>query len=79
MAFHQSGDMTVVGAADQIALPMTGNGAILDFCGSFPDGDSIDDFDRGTVRPYESAASGVWGAWTAGAQSALSSALRVLG
>ena len=43
MAFHQSGDRTVVGAADQIALPMTGNGAILDLSWPFPDGNGLDD------------------------------------
>ena len=43
MTFHQRGDVTVLGAAQQIALPMTGNGAVLDFCGPFPDGDGIDD------------------------------------
>ena len=43
MTFHQSGDVTVLGAAEQIALPMTGDGAVFDFCGPFPDGDGIDD------------------------------------
>ena len=43
MTFHQGGDVTVLGAADQIALPMTGNGAVFDFCGPFPNGDGIDD------------------------------------
>ena len=43
MAFHQSRDVTVLGAANEIALPMAGDGAVLDFCGPFPDGDGIDD------------------------------------
>ena len=30
-------------AGHQIAFPMTGDGAVLDFCGSFPNGDGIDD------------------------------------
>jgi hypothetical protein len=30
-------------AAQQIALPMTGDGAVLDFSGPFPNGDGIDD------------------------------------
>ena len=36
--------MTVVGAAQQTSFPMAGNGAVLDFCGPFPDGDRIHDF-----------------------------------
>ena len=40
---HQGGDVTVLGAADEVALPMTGNGAVLDFCGPFSNGDRIDD------------------------------------
>ena len=47
MTFHQGDDVTVVGAAQQIALPMTGDGAVFDFRGSFADGDSIDDLPRG--------------------------------
>jgi len=43
MTLHQGGDMAVVGAAQQIALPMTRDGAVLDFCRPFPDGDGIDD------------------------------------
>src|SRR5665213_2581387 len=43
MTFHQSGDVTVVGAADQIALPMTGNGAVFDLSRPFSDGDGVDD------------------------------------
>src|SRR3990172_8156602 len=47
MAFHQRCDVTVLDAAEQIALPMTGNGAVLDFRGPFPDGDGIDDLTAG--------------------------------
>jgi len=43
MTFHQGGDVTVVRAAQQIALPLTGNGAVLDFRGPFSDGDGIHD------------------------------------
>jgi len=43
MPFHQSRNVTVLCAANEITLPMTGNGAVLDLCGSFPDRDSIDD------------------------------------
>jgi hypothetical protein len=43
MTFHQGGDVTVLASAQQITLPMTGDGAVLDFCGPFPDGDSIHD------------------------------------
>jgi PLD-like domain len=43
MTFHRGGDVTVLSTAKKIALPMTGNGAVLDFCGPFPDGNGIDD------------------------------------
>jgi hypothetical protein len=43
MPFHQGGDVTVLDAAEQIALPMTSDGAVFNLCGSFPDGDGIDD------------------------------------
>jgi len=43
MTFHQGGDVSVVRAAQQIALPLTGNGAVLDFRGPFSDGDGIHD------------------------------------
>jgi hypothetical protein len=43
MTFHQGGDMTVVGAAQQVALPMTGDGAILDLGGTFSIGNGVDD------------------------------------
>src|SRR5258705_12106264 len=41
MTFHQGCDVTVPNAAKQIALPMTGNGAALDFCGPFSDADGM--------------------------------------
>ncbi|RZU40803.1 hypothetical protein BDD14_2287 [Edaphobacter modestus] len=47
MSFHQCCDVTVPGAAEQIALPMTGNGAVFNFCRSFPNGDGIDDLTSG--------------------------------
>ena len=43
MAFHQRRDVTVFCDANEIALPMTGNSAVLDFSGPFPDGDGIYD------------------------------------
>ena len=43
MTFHQGCDVTVLGAADKITLPMTRNGTVLDFCGPFPDRDGLDD------------------------------------
>jgi hypothetical protein len=43
MTFHQSCDVTVLVAAQQIALPMAGNGSIFDFRRSFADGNGIDD------------------------------------
>ncbi len=42
MSFHQVCDMTVAGAGEQIALPMTWNGAIFNLCRPLPDGESID-------------------------------------
>ena len=50
MAFHQRRDVTVFCAANEIALPMTGNGAVLNFSGSFPDGDGIYDL---TARVFK--------------------------
>jgi hypothetical protein len=35
MTFHQRGNVTVLGAAQQIAFPMAGDGAVLDFRGPF--------------------------------------------
>ena len=42
--------MTIFCAANEIAFPMTGNGAVLDFCGPFPDGNSIYDL---TARVFK--------------------------
>jgi len=47
MTFHQGRYVTVLRAANEIAFPMTGNGAVRDFCGPFPDGDGIDDLTSG--------------------------------
>jgi hypothetical protein len=80
MSFHQCCDVTVPGAAEQIALPMTGNGAVFNFCRSFPNGDGIDDLTSGlSARQPESAVSGGYTAWTAGAEPALFSTLLVPG
>jgi len=43
MTFHQGRDVTIPGAAKEIALPMTGNGAVFDFRGPLPDGNGVDD------------------------------------
>ena len=43
MTFHQCCDVNILGAADEIAFPMTGDGTVLNFRGPFPDGDGIDD------------------------------------
>src|SRR5689334_24249322 len=43
MTLYQRGHVAVASPAQQIALPMTGNGTIFDFRRSFPDGDGIDD------------------------------------
>jgi hypothetical protein len=77
MTFHQGGDVTVVRGAQQIALPMAGDGAIFDFRGSFPDGDGIDDLTT-MVSAIAGMPRGGSGAWTEGAESALFSALRAL-
>ena len=50
--------MTVADAVEQIALPMTGNGAVFNLCRPFADGDGIDDLTIGTVRQPERAVSG---------------------
>jgi len=47
MSLHQGHNVTVLCAADEIALPMTGMARSLDFCGSFPDGDGVDDLTAG--------------------------------
>src|SRR5580693_4839412 len=50
MSFHQRRDVTVFCAANEIAFPMTGNGAVLDFCRSFPDGNGVYDL---TARVFK--------------------------
>jgi hypothetical protein len=50
MPLHQRRDVTVFCATTEIAFPMTGDGAVLDFCGSFPDGDGIYDL---TARVFK--------------------------
>src|SRR5258708_20089681 len=35
--------MTILGAAQQVAFPMTGNGAILDLCRALSNGNGVDD------------------------------------
>src|SRR5271169_3386057 len=50
MAFHQGRDVTVPCSAQEIALPMTRNGAVLHFSGPFPDGDGLWDL---TARVFE--------------------------
>ena len=47
MSFHQGCDVTVLYAAEQIALPMTGDSTIFNLCRPFPDGDGIDDLTSG--------------------------------
>ena len=52
VSFHQCGDVTVLGACEQIALPVPGNGAVFNFCRPFPDRDGIDDLTPGlSVSP----------------------------
>src|SRR6185312_1233098 len=43
MSLHERRDVTVLGAADEIALPMAGDGAIFDLCGPFSNGNGVDD------------------------------------
>jgi hypothetical protein len=47
MPLHQRRDVTVLCTTNEIAFPMTRNGAALDFCGPFPDGDGIHDLTAG--------------------------------
>ena len=47
MPFHQGCDVTVGGAAEQIALPVARNGAVFNLCRSFSDRDGIDDLTLG--------------------------------
>jgi hypothetical protein len=50
MPLHQRRDVTVFGAGDQIAFPMTRHSTILDFGGAFPDADGICDLTAGVVE-----------------------------
>ena len=50
MPLHQRRDVTVFCATNEIAFPMTGDGAVLDFCGAFPDGDGIYDLTARVVK-----------------------------
>jgi hypothetical protein len=50
MSFHQCRDVTVFCATHEIAFPMAGNGAVLNFCGPFPNGDGICDL---TARVFK--------------------------
>src|ERR1700693_5819768 len=43
MTFHQSRDVAVLGTANEVALPMAGDGAVLDLCGPFTNGNGIND------------------------------------
>ena len=47
MSFHQGSDVTVAGAAEQVSLPVTGDGTIFNLCRSLADGDGIDDLTSG--------------------------------
>ena len=43
MALNERDDMTVVGAAEQIAFPMTWNGSVFDVRWTLPNRDGIGD------------------------------------
>ncbi len=47
MSFHQCCDVTVAGAGEQVALPWTGNGAVLNLCRPLTNGDGINDLTLG--------------------------------
>lgn len=47
MSLHRSHNVTVLCAAEKIALPTTGNGSVFDFCGCLHDGNGIDDLTTG--------------------------------
>ena len=47
MTLYQRGHVAVARPAQQIALPMAGNGTVFDFRRSFADGDGIDDLALG--------------------------------
>ncbi len=52
MSFHQGCDVTVAGAGEQTALPMAGNGAVLNLRRPFADRYGIDDLTLGlTASP----------------------------
>ena len=52
MPFHQRRDVTVFRATNEIAFPMAGDGAVLDFCRPFPNGNGIYDL---TARVFKDA------------------------
>ena len=56
MPLHQDRDVSVFDAANEIAFPMAGDDAALDFCGPFPDGDGIYDLTARTFKDSGSAA-----------------------
>jgi hypothetical protein len=78
MTLHQSGYVTVARPAQQIALPMSGNGTIFDFRRSFADGDSVHDPALGSVRERWRAANDGSAAVIADAEPAPVSALLAL-
>jgi len=43
MTFYERCDVAVLGVTDEVTFPMAGDGAVLDLCGSFPNGNSVDD------------------------------------
>jgi len=47
LSVEQGCDVTVLAACEQIALPMTGDGAVLNLCGPLANGDGIDDLTLG--------------------------------
>jgi hypothetical protein len=57
--------VTVFCATNEIAFPMSGDGAILDLCGPFPDGDGIYDLPARVFIDTRVLRSGECGAWIA--------------
>jgi uncharacterized membrane protein YphA (DoxX/SURF4 family) len=53
---HQGRDVAVFCAPNEIAFPMTGDGAVLDFCGPFPDGNGIYDLTMSGYATYQDLA-----------------------
>jgi hypothetical protein len=51
MTLHQRRDVTVFCATNEIAFPMTRNGAVLDFSGPFPNVDGIYDLTARVFKP----------------------------